>query len=62
MVFFIFSRNSVGLSHNVPAVWKPLARQSEKFGGPNKEMRSISKADKLCRRNGVGMFGPKICA
>jgi hypothetical protein len=26
-----------------------------RFGGPDKEMRSISKADKLCRSNGVGM-------
>jgi hypothetical protein len=25
------------------------------IGGPNKEMRSISKAAKLCRSNGVGM-------
>jgi hypothetical protein len=24
--------------------------------GPDKEMRSISRADKLCRSNGVGMF------
>jgi hypothetical protein len=26
-----------------------------RFGGPDKEMRSISRADKLCRSNGVGM-------
>jgi hypothetical protein len=26
-----------------------------RFGGPDKEMRSISRADKLCRNNGVGM-------
>jgi hypothetical protein len=26
-----------------------------RFGGPNKEMHSISRADKLCRSNGVGM-------
>jgi hypothetical protein len=24
------------ISHNVPAVWKLLAQQSESFGGPNK--------------------------
>jgi hypothetical protein len=26
-----------------------------RFGGPNKEMRSISRAGKMCRNNGVGM-------
>jgi hypothetical protein len=26
-----------------------------RFGGPDKEMRSISRADKLCWSNGVGM-------
>jgi hypothetical protein len=24
------------MSHNVPAVWKPLTRQSESFASPNK--------------------------
>jgi hypothetical protein len=33
-----------------------------RFGGPDKEMRSISRADKLCRSNSVGMFRPKVCA
>jgi hypothetical protein len=41
---------------NVPAVLKPLARQSERFCNPNKEMRNISRAGKLCRSFGVGMF------
>jgi hypothetical protein len=27
-----------------------------RFGGPDKEMRSISLSDKLCRSNGVEMF------
>jgi hypothetical protein len=27
----------------------------QRFDDPNKEMRSISRADKLCRSNGVGM-------
>jgi hypothetical protein len=42
-------------AHNVPAAQKPLSRQSERFGGPDKEMRSISRAGKLCWSNGVGM-------
>jgi hypothetical protein len=42
-------------AYNVPAVWKPLTRQSERFGGPDRKMRSIFRADKLWRRFGVGM-------
>jgi hypothetical protein len=34
----------------------------QRFGGPDKEMRSISMADKLCRSNGVGMFANEVGA
>jgi hypothetical protein len=35
------------IAHNVPAVWKLLAQQSESFGGPNKQTRSVCRADKM---------------
>jgi hypothetical protein len=41
--------------YNVPAVWMLLTQQLESFGRPNKQMRSICRADKMCRSNGVGM-------
>jgi hypothetical protein len=66
LYIIIFSQNVnrlIRVAHNVPAVWMGLARQSEGFGGPDKEMRSISGTDKLwveqrCRLRGnqkVGM-------
>jgi hypothetical protein len=56
MIFYtIYSQPILGaIAHNVSAVSKPL-RGIKGFGGPDKEMRSISRADKLCRRFRVGM-------
>jgi hypothetical protein len=33
-----------------------------RFVGPDKEMRSISRAGKLCRSFGVGMFANEVGA
>jgi hypothetical protein len=40
------------MAYNVPAVCSGCLRR---FGGPDKEMRSISRADKLWVKAGVGV-------
>jgi hypothetical protein len=50
--FYTFIKHQnfgAGISPNVPAVWMPLSRQYQRFGGPALEMRGISRAGKLCR-------------
>jgi hypothetical protein len=44
----------------VPGIYRSGCMR--RFGGPHKEMRSISRADKLWVEAGVGMFRPKVCA
>ena len=48
--FIIIFVHFCAIAHNVPAVWSPLTAGLRGFDRPDKQMRSICRADKMCRK------------